>query len=479
MLAVLAAALPGAALGARGRTPSQLSAVVSTVTTSMTTTTTTSTTTPAPPARATLHAAPAWIAGAGTHKVVLRGRVTGAPAGSRVVLYKSPFPYPPWRAVRATVTGANGSFKFIVFPDRNTRYRVLVPGTAAHAAVRIQVASLTRIRVNALSLGRAAVTILVYHPRDLRWGGANVRWSFATGYHGPYSPAPATRSMALSPNVLLISTTITLPAGHFRWRACFDAPQDHALWNPRRPPGCGGRGYFGASHLPVGFPGPGAIANAAGYLSGRAGRTAFAVVDSEGRMSGVHMHWTFVSASVVKAMLLVAYLRRLDRLGQHFVDSFSNSFLYPMINVSDNSAATQTWSIVGDSGLYSVAGAAGMTDFSIVGIWANAQISAADQAKFFFEMDSLIPPEFVGYARYLLSTIAGFESWGIPAVARPRGYTVFFKGGWRGTGLGQLVHQVGRLEGFGRTFSIAVMTDGDPSMGYGIDTIQGVTGALL
>ena len=56
---------------------------------------------------------------------------------------------------------------------------------------------------------------------------------------------------------------------------------------------------------------------------------------------------------------------------------------------------------------------------------------------------------------------------------------MFFKGGWRGTGLGQLVHQVGRLEGHGRTFSMAVMTDGDPSMGYGIDTIQGVTGALL
>ncbi len=45
--------------------------------------------------------------------------------------------------------------------------------------------------------------------------------------------------------------------------------------------------------------------------------------------------------------------------------------------------------------------------------------------------------------------------------------------------LGQLVHQIGRLEGHQRTFSIAVMTDGDPSMGYGIFTIQGVTDALL
>ena len=64
-------------------------------------------------------------------------------------------------------------------------------------------------------------------------------------------------------------------------------------------------------------------------------------------------------------MLLVAYLRRLDAMGQHYVDSYSNSFLYPMINVSDNDAATQCWSIVGDSGLYAVAQAAGMTHFSV------------------------------------------------------------------------------------------------------------------
>ena len=88
-------------------------------------------------------------------------------------------------------------------------------------------------------------------------------------------------------------------------------------------------------------------------------------------------------------------------------------------------------------------------------------------------MDSLIPQEFVGYARFLLSTIEPSQSWGIPAVARPLGYNVFFKDGSEPTGLGQLVHQIARLEGHGKTFSIAVMTDGDPTMQYGIDTIQG------
>jgi len=203
------------------------------------------------------------------------------------------------------------------------------------------------------------------------------------------------------------------------------------------------------------------------------------VVDTEGRLSGVNVHWRFPTASVVKAMLLVAYLRRLHDMGQHYVDSTSNSFLYPMIHVSDNNAATRCWSIVGNGRLYALASAAGMTDFSVTGSWGTALLSPADQARYFFEMDSLIPPEFVGYARFLLSTIDPSQSWGIPAVARPRGYNVFFKGGWRATGLGQLVHQIARLEGHGRTFSIAVMTDGDPSMGYRIDTIQGVTGALL
>jgi hypothetical protein len=41
------------------------------------------------------------------------------------------------------------------------------------------------------------------------------------------------------------------------------------------------------------------------------------------------------------------------------------------------------------------------------------------------------------------------------------------------------VHQVARLEGHGDVFSPAVMTDGDSGMGYGIQTIQGVTAALL
>jgi hypothetical protein len=229
---------------------------------------------------------------------------------------------------------------------------------------------------------------------------------------------------------------------------------------------------------PAADPGHRAISTAASYLADRDGYTSFAVIDSKGRVHGSHLHRTFVSASVVKAMLLVAYLRELA--GSHQgLDDGDRSLLQPMIHLSDNEAATAVWERVGNPRLRVLARRAGMTDFSIEGDWASAQISAADQAHYFFEMSALIPARFRHFANHLLSHIAGYESWGIPRVARRRGWTAFFKGGWRGTWRGQLVHQVARLQRSHERIAIAVMTDGDPSMEYGIGTIQGVAKRLL
>ncbi|MGI8505832.1 MAG: hypothetical protein ACR2MK_03330 [Solirubrobacteraceae bacterium] len=418
-----------------------------------------------------------------SHHVSLSGNAAAAPAGATVDLYASPYPYTRSSLLASAPVSAAGGFSFVVSPDRNSRYRAVLVGTPEQAQAQVLVSGDTVTRVTALTLGRAEVTILVFHPRDLRWNGAIVKWLFASGARGPFLGTSPTRTRRLSRYVTLVRTIVTLPAGRFRFRACFHAPADHALANLSRPPGCTGRGYHGGGSLPVGFPGPAAIARAEGYLSSRSGRTGLAVIDSEGRLSGVNVHAQFITGSVVKAMLLVAYLRHLDAIGQHYIDAQSASFLYPMIHVSDNNAASQTMSYVGAAGLYGVARTAGMTDFYVAdsapGDWGTALLSPADQARFFFAMDSLIPREFVGYARFLLSTIAAYESWGIPAVARPLGYRVFFKGGWRPSPDIYLVNQIARLEGHHRTFSMAVMTDGDADMGYGIGTIQGVTAALL
>jgi hypothetical protein len=268
-------------------------------------------------------------------------------------------------------------------------------------------------------------------------------------------------TMAVASTVALASPGVSTPVTG-------EAAPTHAI-NPYR---------VGVVTAPAAYPRPRAIAAARRYLAGREGYKAFAVIDSKGRIHGRHLHRTFVSASVVKAMLLVAYLRELA--GEHEdLDRTDRSLLQPMIHFSDNEAATAVWERVGDPHLRHFARRAGMTDFSIEGDWASAEISAADQAHYFFEIDRLIPGRFRHFANHLLAHIAGYESWGIPAVARPDGWRAFFKGGWRGTWRGQLVHQVARLQKRHERIAIAVMTDGDPSMEYGIETIQGVTRRLL
>lgn len=226
------------------------------------------------------------------------------------------------------------------------------------------------------------------------------------------------------------------------------------------------------------YPDQGSIDSAKHFLAKRAGRTSFAVVDTDGNVEGVRAYRTFASASVVKGMLLVAYLRHLH--AQHRGLSGSDKgILYPMIHVSDNSAASAAFARIGGSkGLRSLARTAHMKDFSASGWWGLSRISAADQARFFLDMDSLIPDQFRGYARGLLSHISSGQSWGIPAAARPRHWRVFFKGGWLPASL-HLVNQVARLESPATQIGVAVLTEGNPSMSYGEKTIQGVTSRLL
>ena len=222
------------------------------------------------------------------------------------------------------------------------------------------------------------------------------------------------------------------------------------------------------------FPSAAAIARATAWLKGRRGVTAFAVVDTAGALHGWHQDEQFVTASVIKAMLLVEFLRTHTSLSSWAVDT-----LTPMIEQSDNTAAEAIYGVVGDAGLYSLARAAHMTRFSIAGLLFGAQLTAADQARFFSRLPALVPKAHRAFALYLLSHIVSYQSWGIPATARPLGWQVWFKGGWRGTSIGQLVHQVARLTKGPRSFSMAVFTNGDPSQAYGIQTIAGVAARLL
>ena len=235
-------------------------------------------------------------------------------------------------------------------------------------------------------------------------------------------------------------------------------------------------GGEGRGVLLAAYPSPGAIAAARSYLDGRSGRTSFAVLDSKGRLGGVRLREHFETASVVKVMMLVAFLQ-MRSAQRHPLSSADASLLYPMIHISDNNAASAVFAIVGSGALARVARESGMTDYAPGnGWWAFTQTSAADQARFFFALQRLIPHQFYAYARGLMAGIEPSQSWGVPPVARPR-WQVFFKtGALPSQGL---FNEVARLERPGLTFTIAVFTDGDPSTAYGEQTIEGVAAVLL
>ena len=414
-------------------------------------------------------------------------------AGRTVQLQASPYPFTSLRAAGTAVTGPDGSYSIAAAPDRNTFYRVVssAPVAAQSAPLPVTVDERLQARVRALSLGRVRIAVSTRHPRDLAWGGRRAYWFAAEGSSARFKLVRRTRTAQGRQGLTRLSAVFPVAAGRFpvlrlllgsqpagtgpaRRAHALPPSRLHAAPTLRRP--ITASDFGGRGNAPAGFPFASRIAAARRYLAGRRGYTSFAVVDSEGRASGVHVHTRFVSASVVKAMLLVAYLRKLSARHQG-LDSGSRSILYPMIHVSDNNAATSVYRRVGDGGLYGLAHRVGMTDFSVSGFWANAQISAADQARFFFRIDGLVPRRFLGYARGLLAGIAGYESWGIPHIARPR-WHVLFKGGWRGTGA-RSAGAPGGTTRAARARSLAVMTDGDPSMGYGISTIQGITAHLV
>jgi hypothetical protein len=211
------------------------------------------------------------------------------------------------------------------------------------------------------------------------------------------------------------------------------------------------------------------------YLRGRNPDAALAVVDSAGALHGFSLDRRFTSASVVKAMLLVQYLRTHAAL-----TASARTTLTLMITQSNNLAAFLTYSAVGAHGLYGLARLAGMRHFTAGGNVLYSRITAADQARFFFHMDSYIPAAKRSFARHLLSHVVASQSWGIPQVARPA-WTVFSKGGWFGAAADPftLVNQVARLERPGVTWSLAVLSDHNPHSPYAFVTLQGVTSRLL
>jgi hypothetical protein len=219
------------------------------------------------------------------------------------------------------------------------------------------------------------------------------------------------------------------------------------------------------------------VAAAERYAASRAGVESFAVVDERGRIHGFRRRVDVPSASLLKAMALVAYLR-LPSVRDRALRPADRRLLRPMIRRSDNATAGTVLRTVGSRRLYRLAARADMLDFRFVWpVWGLSTTSARDQARFFFRIDELVPRRHGGFALWLLASIVPSQRWGIPPV-RPPGWKIHFKGGW-GSGTGWVTHQTALLRKDGRRLSLSVLTRWNPSHSYGTQTIQGVAKRLL
>jgi hypothetical protein len=232
-----------------------------------------------------------------------------------------------------------------------------------------------------------------------------------------------------------------------------------------------------ANAEPLALPSAQLMRSAQLFATERRGLISFAVIDATGRQFCFRCRASYPSASVSKAMLLVAYLNGLAA-GQQDLSTGQEAELRSMIHVSDNEAADAIQAHVEHRQLHELAEDAGMTDFEVSDSWASARTTALDQARFFARFESVVAPEYKAYARSLLSSIAPSQSWGIPDVIAAN-QRIMFKGGWLTTQRGNLVHQVARIEDGASSLAVAILTDGNPTDSYGRETIRGIASRLL
>jgi hypothetical protein len=424
-------------------------------------------------------------------------------AGQALTLEASPYPYKTWQPAGTGVSASDGGFQIAAPPAQaNERLRVLDTAVAGVSSATLNLLVDPRVALAAASLGpgRAHLSARVAHLSGVSSPPVAARWYVATRGSDTYHLAATTETHELPGAVTYASAIVDPPAKRFSYRVCLNPSWEASMGPAASHGGC----PLGGFHLPAAakssgahaprahaafefggegrgtplapFPSAAAIASAKSFLAARAGRTSFAVLDSAGHLSGLHLREHFQTASVVKVMFLTAYLQMLEA-HHRGLGATDRALLYPMIHESNNDDASAVLAAVGGAAVARVAREAGMRDYAPgVGWWAFSQTSAQDQASFMMQLAHLIPTRFYGYARYLMATIEPEQSWGFPPVARPRWRVYFKTGALPSEGL---FNEIALLEKGPLRFTVAVFTDGDPSMAYGEQTIEGVAERLL
>jgi beta-lactamase class A len=213
------------------------------------------------------------------------------------------------------------------------------------------------------------------------------------------------------------------------------------------------------------------------YLRTRTSRVGIAVYDATtGTTYMVNQAAKFQTASIVKAQILGAVLHQ-AQAQRRPLTAVEQATLAAMIQRSDNHAATTLWHLLG--------GASGVAAFDRLvpmpattphPAWGLTITTAADNVRLlraFAFPNATLTPRHRAYALSLLEHVVGDQRWGVTAGAAPTA-VVAVKNGWlpRADPAHWRVNSIGWVKGQHRNYVVAVLTDHNPSMRYGIDTIQ-------
>lgn len=212
-------------------------------------------------------------------------------------------------------------------------------------------------------------------------------------------------------------------------------------------------------------------------LAGRSDSVGISVWDARtGTYCGYNSHQHYDSASAVKATIMAVVLRRAQE--QHRgLTSWESSNLRLMITQSDNNAASNLWTSVGRTRFSAYLRYAGMTS-TVPGpgnYWGLTQLTARDEVRLldtFTDNHTVLISYWRAYALRLMSQVTPSQRWGAPYGA-PHGPLVSNKNGWlpRAT-RGWRVNTIGAITGSGRDYRMAILSDNNRTMSYGVDTLD-------
>ncbi len=187
---------------------------------------------------------------------------------------------------------------------------------------------------------------------------------------------------------------------------------------------------------------------------------------------------SFTMYSVAKVPIMLAVLDRAVREDRR-VNGRERALIEAMIQTSDNNAATALYVDIG--------GAAAVNRYlRKIGIhntqmdadsWGYSTTTAQDMARLMVKLGNctILVERLCNYGTTVMQHVVRSQRWGVTAGVPG---SVALKNGWFPRSSGWGINSIGLVRSGGKAYAIAAFTNPNPSMSYGVETIERISTAV-